>query len=178
MMTEVEPNTLPPEIIEAHEASLRLARAQGAERDMDQAVELMTQAAVGGHPEAQCNLGYLYTVGDGVAQNVEEGMRWLKASAEQGNVQALYNISQMYTAGVGVETNSEMALAFLRKAANLGHPEALYNLGIYSYNGMMGVPQDHKAAFVFFENAGTRWPWPRTLQRRALLQSRAGRDAG
>ena len=35
------------------------------------------------------------------------------------------------------------------------HPDALYNLGIFSYNGGEGIEQDHRAAFIFFENAST-----------------------
>lgn len=139
----------------AHLKSLELAQASNGTRDMQQVLYHMRIAAEGGHAGAQCNLGYLYAVGDGVEADGVQAAHWFRSAAELGDVQACYNLSQIYLGGNGVPTDESLALQLLRKAANDGHPDALYNLGIYSYSGSPFVEQDYKAAFVFFENAAS-----------------------
>lgn len=150
-------NTLPhsQEAEAAHLKSLELARASNESRDMQEVLYHMRIAAEGGHAGAQCNLGYLYAVGDGVEADGAQAVNWFRSAAELGDVQACYNLSQMYQNGNGVPINESLALQLLRKAAHDGHPDALYNLGIYSYSGAPLVEQDYKAAFVFFENAAS-----------------------
>ena len=139
----------------AHLKSLELAQASNGTRDMQQVLHFMRIAAEGGHAGAQCNLGYLYAVGDGVEANCDQAVHWFRSAAELGDVQACYNLSQIFLGGHGVQADELLALQLLRKAANAGHPDALYNLGIYSYSGAPSVEQDYKAAFVFFENAAS-----------------------
>jgi TPR repeat protein len=152
-----KPNTLQhsQEAEAAHLKSLELAQASQGKRDMQQVLHYMRIAADGGHAGAQCNLGFLYAVGDGVEADSSLAIHWFSSAADLGDIQACYNLSQLYLGGHGVSADESLALQLLTKAANLGHPDALYNLGIYSYSGSPLVPQDFKAAFVFFENAAS-----------------------
>ena len=148
-----KPNTLQhsQEAEAAHLKSLELAQASNGKRDMQQVLHFMRIAAEGGHAGAQCNLGFLYAVGDGVEADSSQAIHWFSSAAELGDIQACYNLSQLYLGGHGVPADESLALQLLRKAANLGHPDALYNLGIYSYSGAPSVEQDYKAAFVFLK---------------------------
>lgn len=152
-----KPNTLQhsQEAEAAHLKSLELAQASNENRDIEQVLHHMRIAAEGGHARAQCNLGYLYLVGEGMEADSVQAANWFRSSAELGDVQACYNLSQLYLSGNGVPADESISLQLLRKAAYKGHQDALYNLGIYSYSGTPLVEQDYRAAFVFFENAAS-----------------------
>ena len=52
-----------------------------------------------GDATAQCNLGYMYANGRGVAKDYYEAVKWYRLSAEQGNAQAQSNLGYMYSNG-------------------------------------------------------------------------------
>lgn len=90
---------LPMDVIKAHNNSLKLASGAGCEKNLSAAIIPMRQAAVGGHPHAQCNLGFLYATGDGIKKDIPKAVRWLTAAAETGEVQAMFNLAQILETG-------------------------------------------------------------------------------
>ena len=82
-----------------------------------------------GDPYAQSELGYLYAVGDGVAEDDVEAVRWWSLAAEQGDPYAQYNLGVMYANGVGVLKDDAEALRWWRLAAHQGEVDAQYALG-------------------------------------------------
>jgi len=142
-----------PEVAAIYEQAISLAQTDSDKRDMVNAAKLMEEAAERGHAMAQCHMGYLYTVGDGVEIDQKKAIEWLHKSSDQGIPQAMFNLARLYRVGSGVDQDSDKSLTLIRQAANLGHPESLHHLGIFYFAGEMGLEQDYKAAAVFFENA-------------------------
>jgi TPR repeat protein len=60
------------------------------------------EAVERGNPYAQNNIGRLYNLGRGVAQDYREAMRWFRRAADQGNAPARDNIGWLYEGGLGV----------------------------------------------------------------------------
>lgn len=92
-------NELSPEVIAAHEHSLKLALGDGCRKNLNAAISPMRQAAEGGHPYAQANLGLLCAIGEGTDKDFREALRWLTAAAEQGIAQSISNLAQLMEAG-------------------------------------------------------------------------------
>ncbi len=79
-----------------------------------------------GYPLAECQIGYFYYEGLGVAKDMERACYWTRRAAEHGDWDAQYNLAeQFYEPGLVVERDLEMAKAWYRRAALQGHPEAL-----------------------------------------------------
>lgn len=77
-----------------------------------------------GDPAAQTNVGFMYDMGKGVAENNVEAVRWYRRAAEQGDNVAQYNLGTMYESGEGVEENLNEAESWYRKSAKQGHEDA------------------------------------------------------
>lgn len=135
-----------------YQRGLKLARGESGSRQIGPAAEAFRNAAEAGHPMAQCNLGFLHTVGDGVPEDRAEAARWFQAAADQGLPQAQFNLARMLGEGDGIPKDETKALELYRQAALQGHTDSLYNLGLFYYGGEYGLKQDHKAAATLFEN--------------------------
>ena len=72
----------------------------------------------------QCNLGFLYRKGWGVAPDDTEAAKWYRKAAEQGDAVAQFNLGQMYEKGEGVGQDREEAVKWYREAAGQGDAEA------------------------------------------------------
>jgi hypothetical protein len=59
-------------------------------------------AAEQGHAEAQCQLGWMYDVGNGIPRDHAEAAKWYRKAAEQGNARAQYHLGVVYANGDGV----------------------------------------------------------------------------
>ena len=92
------------------------------------AVPCFTRAAEQGHVEAQCNLGYCYEVGNGVAQDYSQAVYWFKKAAEQGFSTAQFNLGVCYINGQGVAKDDSQAVYWFKKAAEQGHATAKQQL--------------------------------------------------
>lgn len=86
-------------------------------RDDAVAARFVEKAAAQGHPEAQSNLGYLYSVGMGVEKSSEQAISWWTRAAEAGYVQAQFNLALAYVQGQLAAKDEAKALAWARKAA-------------------------------------------------------------
>jgi TPR repeat protein len=78
------------------------AVAAGDRGDTATALRLLRPLAEQGDPAAQYDLGIMYFVGQGVAQNATEAANWFRKAAEQGDLNAQYNLGALYDHGYGV----------------------------------------------------------------------------
>jgi hypothetical protein len=74
-------------------------------------------AAEQGHARAQCNLGYCFEIGKGVAQDLAEAVRYYRLAAEQGHARAQCNLGYCFEIGKGVAQDEAEAVRYYRLAA-------------------------------------------------------------
>lgn len=87
-----------------------------------------------GSPEAQYNLGWMYTNGKGVIQDYKEAKNWYLKSAEQGLAEAQLEVGLIYNKGQGVIKDYEEAGKWFVKSAEQGNVKAQYQLGWFYIN--------------------------------------------
>ncbi|WP_413491362.1 tetratricopeptide repeat protein [Shewanella baltica] len=107
------------------------------------------KAAEQGNAEAQLNLGFLYSFGEGVSRDNKQAVHWFTKAAEQGDADAQFTLGFMYSEGKGVPWDNKQAMYWYRKAAEQGYASAQFDLGNMYYTGK-GVPQDYKQAYAWF----------------------------
>jgi hypothetical protein len=105
-----------------------------------------------GDAQAQYKLGYMYSHGQGVPQDLSEAVRWYKKSADQGNAMGESAIGTMYVKGRGIDQNYNEALKWYRKAVDQNYATAQYCLGQMYYYGE-GVPQNNVEAALWYRKA-------------------------
>ena len=96
-------------------------------------------------PEAQVDLGLMYSDGNGVAQNYTEAIKWYRKAAELGYSYGQNNLGTVYENGEGVEKNYTEAIKWYQKAAEQGQVNGEYNLGKMYYYGH-GVEKNYAEA--------------------------------
>ena len=96
----------------------------GIARDSAQALALYRLAAEQNFDEAQCSLGSIYDIGQGVAQDLTEALRWYRLAAAQGHPQALYKLACCHEEGRGVRRNKAEAIRLYRRALDAGNRHA------------------------------------------------------
>ena len=95
-----------------------LESGEGTEKDMKEAVALITKAAEAGMPEAQCYLGDMYYEGRGVAQDYTQAVALYKQALSQSQLSQVSakRLAECYdNAWGGLQTDKEAAKA-LREA--------------------------------------------------------------
>ena len=97
--------------------------------DKETGLQLLENAANGGHVESQIKLGKTYYQGKLVAQNYVTAAKWFEKAANNGSMEAQFLLAELYKKGLGVEKNNSKAIKWYRKAANQGHKEARKRLG-------------------------------------------------
>ncbi|MGP8201252.1 MAG: trypsin-like peptidase domain-containing protein [Limisphaerales bacterium] len=108
--------------------------------------------AAKGEAAAQSELGLMYDLGQGVAQDYAEAVNWFRIAAEQGNPRAQLLLGLHYQNGDGVRQDYAEAVKWLRKAAEQGGAEAQYSLGV-CYDLGHGVRQDYAEAVKWYLKA-------------------------
>ena len=63
-------------------------------------VKWYQKAAEQGNADAQYNLGFCYSNGNGVEQSYEEAVKWYQKAAEQGNAYALERLESIKKQGI------------------------------------------------------------------------------
>ena len=81
--------------------------------------------AEAGIAAAQFQLGYAYSVGEGVVQNYETAFYWYTKAAEQGYSIAQNNLGVLYENGQGVSQDYEKTFDWYTKAAEQGYSIAV-----------------------------------------------------
>ena len=97
-----------------------------------QAIALFKPLALQGDDKAQFNLGFMYSNGQGVAQDYVEAVKWYKLAAAQGNASAQLNLGFMYYNGQGVAQDYVEAYIWSNLAAITGAKDAVGNRELYA----------------------------------------------
>ena len=97
--------------------------------------------AEGGDPEAERELGLMYTNGKGTAKNVDLGAGWVRKAADQGDVKAKSYIGTILYAGAKTSDDFREAMTLLRDAADHGDEAAQFQVGVM-YDSGEGVKED------------------------------------
>ena len=128
------------------------------DRDSAPSAEIMRawrKAAAEGHSKAQCFLGYLFSLGIGVAKDVVAAAEWFAKAAAQGHADAQFNLGRHYQTGRGVVQDFQASTAWYAKAAAQGNVNAQCNLGAVYENGTV-FSQDFKAAAAWYAKAASQ----------------------
>jgi tetratricopeptide (TPR) repeat protein len=133
---------------------------QGAAPQYAEALTWFRQAAQKGHPNAQFNLGQMYSLGQGVAKDPAAAVKWYRMAADKGFADAQLKLGIAYDDGVGVQQDYKEAAKLYRLAATNPHPQegraiAEFSLGVLYHEGK-GMPKDMKEAAKWFEMAADR----------------------
>ena len=125
---------------------------RGVKKDAAQAAYWYRKAADHGDPEAQNQLGYLYSWGIGVDRDEGQAVRWFTRGAGGGSQIAKLNLAVMYIRGQGVSRDEKFGAELVTELAERGNAHAQDYLGLLYYSGI-GVPQDDAAAEKWFAKA-------------------------
>jgi len=117
--------------------------------DFTSALRLLRPLAEQGNASAQNELGVIYALGKGVAQDSWEAVRWYRLAAKQNHALAQSNLGFMFYQGRGVPQDYKEAAKWFRLSANQGYAEAQNNLGTMYRDGQ-GVGRDFKEAMKLF----------------------------
>jgi len=82
-----------------------------------------------GNAGAQCHLGVMYAIGDGVQKDSTEAAKWFRKSAEQGNATAQSSLGWSYYVGDGVLKDIVQAHAWYNNASANGDERARELMG-------------------------------------------------
>ena len=108
--------------------------------------------AAKGDAEAQCNLGFIYDLGQSVEKDYAEAAKWYRNAADQNFAAAQFRLARLYAGGLGVERDDAEAAKWCRKAADQDYAKAQLSLGT-SYAGGFGVVKDDVEAMKWFRKA-------------------------
>jgi hypothetical protein len=112
-------------------------------------VRLYALAAQAGHPDAQADLAYLYTVGLGVPRNDAAAAQWYQLAAVYGSPAASLALGAMYATGRGVPQSDETAVYWFQQAKQARFVADAYACGF-------GVPQDLTRARTLYEELAAK----------------------
>ena len=120
-----------------------------------EALPYYTKTAELGDAFCQSNLGFMYELGKGVAQDYAEAVKWYRKAADQGSDYAQCNLGYMYEKARGVKQDYAEAMKWYRKAADQGNLRAINNIG-YMYDDALGVTQDYAEAIKWYRKAAEK----------------------
>ena len=99
------------------------------QREMNEALAMLREAADQGLMMAQAYCGNVYGFGHGVAKNDRLAFVYNEKAAQQGDVVSQFNTGNRYRDGRGCEQSYVQAVEWFEKAARGGHVGAMVNLG-------------------------------------------------
>ncbi len=124
--------------------------------DYIQAITFYKAAADKGFDKAQYELGNMYQLGQGVAQNHKTAIQWYLKAAEQNNPDAQHTLGCMFFFSEDQDRDKKMGLFWLYKAAENNHVNALLTLGMMFHFGGGGVEQNNKKAIEYYRNCANQ----------------------
>jgi len=122
-------------------------------------IEALRKKAEAGDAAAQCDLGFAYEKGNGVAVDYNIALYWYRKAAAQNHPVGLNNVGAMYAAGLGVPKDEAEAVRWYRRAAERGSEFGQNNLGVMLMEGR-GVAKDLVEAYKWFYIAARRGHLP------------------
>lgn len=109
---------------------------------LKEAMFYLKKLADKGYVDAQYLLADAYSSGAlGKVLN-KEAFILFQSAAKHGHIESAYRTSYCYEEGLGTGRDARKAIEYLKMAASKNHPSSMYKLGIYSFNGRMGLPND------------------------------------
>lgn len=119
---------------------------------LKEALHYLKRLADKGYVEAQYLLGDAYSSGAfGKVDNKEAFVLFL-AAAKHGHTESAFRTAHCYEEGLGTGRDARKGLEFLKIAASKNHAAAMYKLGVYSFYGRMGLPDN-----VVTKKLGIKW---------------------
>lgn len=116
--------------------------------DYGDAFRIYRELADRGDVIAQGSLGWMYSVGHGVEQDLQQAENCYSQAAEHGDAYAQNGLGNIHTR----QGEHEKALPWYQKAARQGYSPAIYRLAVI-YEFGRGVPIDKQRAFELFKQA-------------------------
>ncbi len=120
----------------------------GVECDEEEAVEWYKKAAENGDGKAQAALGLIYFAQDD-EENEAKMIDFLSAAERKGETLAVFMLAGCYTIGKGVEQDLAKAYELYLRAADSGDDDAQFMVGLFNFEGILGV-QNFEEAFKWF----------------------------
>jgi len=142
------------------------------------ALRKLKPLAEAGNPDAEYDLGTMYSDGHGVPRDPREAEAWWEKAANQGQADAQFSLGFMLLYGSGegenaVTANPSAGLPWLEKAAAQGHPSAEYFLGYLYWSGT-SVPFDLQKALQYTLRAAEQGRADAEYQAGTILASQRG----
>ncbi|AGO11469.1 AaceriACR227Wp [[Ashbya] aceris (nom. inval.)] len=122
------------------------------EQFLKEAKVYLTKLSVKGYKDAQYLLADAYSSGAFGKVNHKDAFILFQSSAKHGHVEAAYRTAVCFEKGLGTTRDSRKCIEFLKFAASKNHPAAMFKLGLYSFHGRMGLPND-----VNTKQNGIKW---------------------
>jgi len=137
------------------------------EVDYAQAMRYFETAADKNYPPAVKNIGKLFYLGRGQAQDCAKAYKYLKQAADLDDLDAIYDLGLLYSNGCGVARDEVEAVRWFQRASDLGHGSARERLASAYANGK-GVAKDERRAFELYNSLGENGS-PSALHALALI---------
>lgn len=98
-----------------------------------------------------------------------------KTAMRMNHGESAYRLAVCNEIGVGVKQDTLKAMAWYKKAAQLGNPSAMYKLGMMSFYGLLGQPQNQAEGITWLQRAAEKADKenPHALHELALLYERS-----
>ena len=118
---------------------LKSAKRAYDQKDYAAAFKVFNPMAEQGNAEAQCYLGKMYLMGQGVLEDQDEAIKWFRVSADQGNADAQFFLGSYYLLP---HRDIAEGAKWLRLSAEQGQQDAQLLLGKSYLQGDKDLPRD------------------------------------
>ncbi|SCU97856.1 LADA_0H08812g1_1 [Lachancea dasiensis] len=112
----------------------------------------LKKLSVKGYSDAQYLLGDAYSSGAFGRVNNKDAFVLFQSAAKHGHVESAFRTAHCFEEGLGTTRDSRRAVEFLKFAASRNHTSAMYKLGLFSFYGRMGLPNE-----VTTKQNGIKW---------------------
>lgn len=119
------------------------------------AVRWYRECALQGNAEAQCKMGFFFTLSRGVLRDYTEAVYWFRLSAQQGQPVAQYNLAVAYEKGLGTQQDYHEAFSWYQRAAQSGDAYAQKATG-KMYEQGLGTSLDVVEAYKWYTLAAAK----------------------
>ena len=97
-----------------------------------------------GYSNAQYLLADIYSTELLGHTNYKKALILFQTATKHGHIESAFRTAECYEKGLGVARDSRKTIEFLKFAASRNHSKAMFKLGIFLFNGDMGVSKDYK----------------------------------
>lgn len=122
-------------------------------KHFSRALQILSQLAEKGEPDAQYRCAIMYQNGLGVVANPDAAFKWMKTAAETGHALAQHGLGFMYMEGDCTEQNGAEAVLWFTKAAEQGLQGSQTTLAMMYEEGRV-IARDPEKARQWYGRAG------------------------